>query len=254
MTQEAKAGSTPVPPEWLVLTDRFKDPAISAAHSLINERRRSPDEGHRGRLALGHFACCLQTASQANREGFHSVAISLHRQCVEALSIIETAVLRNDRIATELLSLWLKNGKTGELRMALEKRVWANYGNGLDGESWGDFFGQLAKAVQDYSHCSPALLGWQVHMGPAEEQRDGSFRALAREGGYDSEKASLITLLHAILVWALSRIVIVNGGAIEGCSEEDVRRLGDGIVGSPLFARGHRWEVQFWPHTLEVSG
>src|SRR5262249_44087650 len=111
-------------------------------------RLSTPDLQSLAELALCHHAGCIEAGGHANRRGKHSAAICLVRQPVEALTIAEIG-LQSPQFAEPLLMAW-KDGKKshGELRKALEQSVWPKYGTGLWDETWAEFYGNLARAVQ----------------------------------------------------------------------------------------------------------
>ena len=62
-----------------------------------------------------------------NREGQHAVAISLVRQCVEALTILECALISDRVLCQSLLTAWINGKKTfGAIRKELSCKVWAS--------------------------------------------------------------------------------------------------------------------------------
>jgi hypothetical protein len=87
--------------------------------------------------------------------------MALLRQCVEALTIVDVG-LQPHEFATDVLLSWVEDRLTqGQIRKKLEAERWPQYGCGLWQESWGEYFGNLARAVQPYAHYSRTLMGWQ---------------------------------------------------------------------------------------------
>jgi hypothetical protein len=112
-------------------------------------------------LASCHLHQCVLSSVDANEKGRHSVAMALLRQCVEALTIVDVG-LQPHEFATDVLLSWVEDRLTqGQIRKKLEAERWPQYGCGLWQESWGEYFGNLARAVQPYAHYSRTLMGWQ---------------------------------------------------------------------------------------------
>lgn len=149
-------------PQWFTIGDQLLWPLIGMGIAAARSHRLStPDLQALPELALCHHAGCIEAGGHANRRGKHSTAICLVRQSVEALTIAELG-LQPPEFAEPLLTAW-KDGKKshGELRKALEQNVWPCYGTGLWDETWAEFYGNLAKAVQPYAHYTSELQGWQ---------------------------------------------------------------------------------------------
>jgi hypothetical protein len=134
-------------PRWLELSDQLLWPTVQFTMELLRNRRGTDLTLNTiPQCAITHLGHCLDTSMRANMEGRHSTAICLVRQCVESLTIIE-AGLRPVPRGDQMLAAWQSGKKShGELRAQLERDAWPAYGSGLWGESWADFFGQLAKA------------------------------------------------------------------------------------------------------------
>jgi len=112
-------------------------------------------------MAVCHFAGCLGTSTKANKQGKHSVAICLVRQCLEAFTIVDVG-LQHPVYPEPLLLAWSEEKTTaGQLRQNLEHDMWPQYGKGSWSESRAEFFGNLAQSVHPYAHYSPELQGWQ---------------------------------------------------------------------------------------------
>src|SRR6202030_483542 len=130
-----------------------------------------------------HLMHCMEASIETNRRGRHAVAISLVRQCVEAMSLIDVG-LQGQHYRDTLLEGWSNETKSqGEIRKALERDVWDRYGCGLWTETWGEFFGEFARAVQPYAHDTQLLQGWQFALPPGEQlsrSPDGNYRFLAQ--------------------------------------------------------------------------
>jgi hypothetical protein len=233
-------------PEWLQLGDGILGPLLADASKSL--QTFSGGDFHVTQLptlSLFHLAHSLQTSIEANREGRHAVALSLLRHAVEAITIVELGVVAND-FAYRLLQDWGSGRKSqGELRRALEQRVWPSYGTGLWNEPWAEFFGGLARAVQPYAHCSPELIQW--NLAALGDGTTGPF--VAGAGMYDPMKASRLTLFHVLVTWTLGRILCANPNR-EGwlVSRNEVQALGAALLKSGLLIEGENWPVQLWPH------
>ena len=204
-------------------------------------------------MAGCHLAACVEQSIDANRQGKHSTAICLIRQCVESLTFLEIGYQQGP-FAERWLGAWAKGKKShGELRRELEKHIWPNYGKGLWDEPWSDFFGNLARAVQPYAHYTPELQGWQL----ATIRNMQGMRSLVAigPGTYDELKASRITLLHVLVGWTLSRILVAAPMSSGLRGEEDrVQRLGRALGDSKLLFRAEDWGVQLIPHMFFKAG
>lgn len=191
----------------------------------------------------------LAIANKANRDGMHANALLTTRQCIEAMSIIELGLCSNAGAEAELRA-WHENKRTpGQLRKWLSVNVWPTYGVGLWSEPWVDFMAQLSGAVQSYAHYTAQLAQWQVHLvGPAPSEGDAyNFFARMAPRAYDPQKATRITLFHAILQFAMARILLGAGAGSDDGFKERVSSWGEAI-GASSYLDGHRtdWEKQFW--------
>lgn len=237
-------------PKWFKLGNQLMWPLVGMGLAVARSHRfSSPDLEVLGELALLHHAGCLQAGIQANRSGKHSVAISLVRQSVEALTITEIG-LQAPEFAEPLLLAW-KDGKKshGELRRALEHNIWPNYGNGLWEETWSEFYGNLARAVQPYAHYSSELQGWQF----VTLDYDGGKEFTAAYGlqTYDALQATRVTLFHMLLTYMLGRILLVHGKNADVLSRRpDIVELGQALASSKLLFNAGEWWAQLAPHML----
>lgn len=204
--------------------------------------------------ATVHLAHCTEILGAANKEGRHALAIGLVRQCVEALSLIETGMLTPETSAP-LLQKWLDDKLSlGALRREHEKSAWGNYGAGLWQKPWAEFFGQFAKAVQPYAHYSPLLMGWQFAAPPDSSPRDGRMLIALGPKTYDPLKASRVTLLQCLLFWSLARIMVENKLS-PGIPDLDLKRMGESLAESEFLSGGHAtWSQEFLPHLWFTDG
>jgi predicted nucleic acid-binding Zn ribbon protein len=196
--------------------------------------------------SLLHFRACLLASVQGNSRGEHSLAACLLRQCVESLTLIEVGLLE-ESIGEPLARDWHDGKRShGELRRELESKVWIRYGTGLWKESWCEFFANLAKAVQPYAHYSQSLMMWQLHAVTKlelAEDPDLSFTFLARVGPMfeDTEKTTQISVLQALVLWALGSLIISNCPDIGDDIRALVDELGVSIKGSGFVVENVSW-------------
>lgn len=237
-------------PEWFRTGEELLWPLIgmgvatARAHQLSSVDLQSLAE-----LALCHHAGCMEASTYINQRGKHSAAICLVRQSVEALTIAEIG-LQPSTFAEPLLGAW-KDGKKshGDLRKALERAIWPEYGTGLWDESWADFYGNLARAVQPYAHYTSQLQGWQFTTVAYNGGRE--FIAMYGLETYDALQATRITLLHMLLTWMLGRILLAHGKNPDVIQRrEDIMRLGRALGGSKLLLKRGEWWAQLAPHML----
>ncbi len=120
------------PPEWFVLSDEVRPLTLQRlAESLDNlhlplQIRTAPLQ------AFWFLSNSLFLASQANQDGMHANALSITRQCIEAISVIELGLSQLPG-AEQMLLRWEKDEKTtaGEIRKWLASHAWPGYGQGL---------------------------------------------------------------------------------------------------------------------------
>jgi len=196
-------------------------------------------------LALYHLAQSLDASIDSNEKGRHAVALSLARQAIEALTIVELGML-SPAFSYPLLEKWHAGSKShGDLRKALELSIWSGYGSGLWEEPWAEFIASLAKAVQPYAHCTPELLQWNL----AVISTPAASRFLVGVGSYDTMKASRVTLLHVLVTWTLGRILFANFPSHDGLvTVAAIGQLGASLASSEFLIKGQDWSVQLWPH------
>lgn len=241
-------------PRWFVLGDRLMWPLVGmGCTSARNHRLSSPDIQLMAELAICHHAGCLEAGIHANRRGKHSAAICLVRQSLEALTIAEIG-LQPPVFAEPLLLRW-KEGKSshGELRKALEEDVWSSYGSGLWDETWAEFYGNLARAIQPYAHYTSELQGWQF--ASVKQEGKQTFIAMCGLETYDPLQATRVTLFHTLLTYMLGRILLVHGENPDVLSRRaDILELGQALGSSKLLFQRGEWWKQLSPHMFFKPG
>lgn len=223
-------------------------PILTAADLALQSRGWSDTHARNiPYCALLHLNGCLAASAEANANGTHSVAACLLRQCVESLTLVELGLL-DEPTGAVLVRDWHDHRKsTGELRRTLQSCIWPRYGSGLWNESWDDFFGNLAKAVQPYAHYSQQLMMWQIHAITPPRSKDGSdatFQFLARVGPSpeDREKTTQITVLQGLVVWALGRLIVSNTPAVvDDAFRSTLDELRVSITTSGFLLEGAQW-------------
>lgn len=240
-------------PRWLALGEDLLGPVVHVAlittRSLSFANEQVEPLAH---MAACHFVGCLEASIEANKQGRHSVAICLLRQCLEALTVFEVG-LQSEAYAVPLLLDWSEGRKTtGLLRKSLEQNVWADYGNGLWDEPWSEYFGNLAKAVHPYAHYSPELQGWQWAV--AIQRSTGAIMTIGMNT-YDELRAARITLLHILLGWTVARILIAHAdNEIALRHQKQVHDVAVALASSDLLFKQESWETQLTPHILFEYG
>jgi hypothetical protein len=202
------------------------------------------------RLAFWHFQGCMETSSFCIQRGRYSVCMGILRQSVEALSVIDAGLQKDDKMRRHLIREWRSNQiSLGELRRELDRSSWIHYGKGLWDEKWSEFFADLSKAVQPYAHYSSNLMYWQYQTtgDPAlriQPEQGGHRTMLAKLGPQiaDPEKSWRLTLLEGLAEWALGRISIANDAT--GCCSSlasDMDDFGTALRGSRLLDTTGDW-------------
>lgn len=132
----------------------------------------------------------------------------------------------------------------GELRAKLEKDVWPLYGSGLWDEPWRGFFGNLARAVQPYAHYTPQLMYWQFSDLTHRAEDGGQHWSLLGPNTYDPLKASCITLLHSLTVWALGRLLIASNDIGAPPIKSLIQEFGTALASSNMLFEKGDWGDQ----------
>lgn len=150
-------------PTWKRIVDELSGPIFTAADAVLKGKESSNlDASLIPHLALYHLFACINTSIEANAKAQPSCSMSLIRQYVESLTIVDLG-LQKSAYRDPVLDQWHAGRRTtGEIRKHLAQTVWPRYGTGLWDESWEDYFFNLAKAVHPYAHYSPELMGWQM--------------------------------------------------------------------------------------------
>lgn len=138
----------------------------------------------------------------------------------------------------------------GQLRKWLQENVWQSYGQGLWAESWSLFMREFAGAVQPYAHYGRSLSQWQMgsisFVNAPENSSELTAIMSLRPRAYDAQKATRITLFHALIAYVLGRIWIgLVGGDVQFAAL--IKRFGKAL-GQSNYLDGHstNWSQQFW--------
>jgi hypothetical protein len=237
-------------PDWFRLCEEATPQVMSRIATATSANPMSVQVQLKPTLAHWFMLDSLLLANKANREGMHANALSLTRQCLESLSVIELGICGH-KDAESVLQKWNNDElSAGKLRAWLEQHVWSNYGTGLWHEPWATFMREFAAALQPYAHYSSMLAQWQVRLvrgAPVGVEPSEPLTALieARPRAYDAQKATRITLFHAVLTYTLGRIWMANNHD-PGFSSLIVA-LG-AALGKSRYLDGHAtdWSQQFW--------
>lgn len=236
-------------PEWFSLSERATTGVMARVAASVQGRKGTLQVNSIPMLAHWFFLDSLLLANQANREGMHANALSLTRQCVEALGVMELGLCGHAKADDILLKWEADELSPGKLRAWLEQNVWPAYGTGLWTEQWSIFMREFAGAVQPYAHYGRGLAQWQLrlaHIG--EPSAEGPIEAIMelRPRAYDAQKATRITLFHALLSYALGRIWSVSNPSDTEFAQQ-INELGHAL-GRSRYLDGHQtnWSQQFW--------
>jgi hypothetical protein len=240
-------------PNWLKLSEEIAPKVLFIGLNVLNPVNKPDlDVASMPYCAPVHLAQCIDASWRSNLKGHHSVAVCLIRQCVESLTIVDCG-LQADSFAISLLADWkVGKKKTSDIRIQLEKHVWPRYGTGLWSESWAEFFGNLARAVQPYARFSGELMGWQFSL---DAMADGVGIAEFGPRTYDPLNASRITLFQSIIQWALGRLLLATGHIPrESSLSFELHFLGEHLSRSKLLFADKPWEVQLMPQMWFKDG
>jgi hypothetical protein len=241
-------------PMWKRIVDELSGRLLTAADPVL-KRKESPNLNVSviPHLALYHLLACLNASIEANARAQPSCAISLIRQCVGALTIIDLG-LQESGYRDPILDQWHAGRRTtGEIRKLLAQAIWSRYGTGLWDESWGTYFSNLAKAVHPYAHYSPELMGWQMTI----LHYDGGNSLVIGTGpeSADPVKAGRLALFQALIIWTLGRILLANTDEPEvQAFRESIERLRLEIGSSKLLFKSKNWTDELMPHVAFYPG
>jgi len=246
-------------PEWFLLSEEATPQVMSRIAATVSNSVMSMQVRSTPTLAYWFMLDSLMLANRANREGMHANALSLTRQCLEALSVIELGLCRHHDAEAVLLK-WDSDAITaGKLRAWLEKSVWPQYGVGLWNEPWSTFMREFAAALQPYAHYGSKLAQWQIRLlpgGARGENHSGPYTRLLelRPRAYDAQKATRITLFHAVLTYTLGRIWAASNRD-DTVFSALIAQLGTAISKS-RYLDGHAtdWSQQFWAMLWDGDG
>ena len=245
-------------PEWFLLSEEATSQVMSRVAKAVSGSQMSMQVRMSPTLAHWFMLDSLLLANKANRDGMHASALSLTRQCLEALGIIELGICGHKDSEATLLK-WDRDEITpGKLRAWLEQNVWPHYGSGLWNEPWSTFMREFAAALQPYAHYGSKLAQWQVRLMPGvkEQSQSGPPTALIelRPRAYDAQKATRITLFHAVLTYSLGRIWVASNRD-DAAFTALIVRLGTALSKS-RYLDGHAtdWSQQFWAMVWSSDG
>lgn len=114
---------------------------------------------------------------------------------------------------------------------------------------------QLAGAVQPYAHYTSRLAQWQSHFLGQDAKDPEAMLVRYAPRAYDPQKATRLTLFHAILTFALARIWIAAHGSKDPEFSALVNQLGEAL-GKSRYLDGHQtdWQQQFWALVWSQDG
>lgn len=246
-------------PEWFTISEEVTPQVIPRIKTSVSDLPLSLQVRSAPMLAFWFLLDTLLLANRANREGMHANALALTRQCVEAMGIIELGICGHCEAEAALLK-WEKDKlNPGKLRAWLECNLWPRYGSGLWTETWSTYMREFAAALQPYAHYGPSLAQWQVRFHgfqemPSDSDCAGYGLIEMKPRAYDSQKATRITLFHAILTFTLGRIwMAANPDDKEFAALINRLRV---ALGKSRYLDGHQtnWGQQFWAIMWDRGG
>lgn len=246
-------------PDWFNLSEEAAPLVMKRIAGAVSACQLSMQVQMSPTLAYWFMLDSLLLANQANLEGMHANALSLTRQCLEALTVIELGICGHAQSEAKLLKWDSDKIKAGEIRAWLEQHVWPSYGSGLWAEPWATFMREFASALQPYAHYSSKLAQWQVRLHPNVGNK-GNLSGLTTAiiemcpRAYDAQKATRITLFHAVITYVLGRIWLA-GNRADSEFQAVITRLGIAI-GKSRYLDGHAtdWGQQFWAMVWSSDG
>ena len=246
-------------PEWFTLGEEANPLVMRRIADAVSSRFLPFHVEAAAMMAHWFILDTMLLANQANRDGMHVNALSLLRQCIEAISVLELTLSRHVETDAMLENWNADSVSAGKLRAWLQDNVWPRYGRGLWTEPWSTFMREFAGAVQPYAHYGRSLAQWQL--GPARyietpETPDMPIKSIMqlRPRAYDPQKATRITLFHGLLTYVLGRVWIGNVGD-DAEFAAFIERFGDAL-GRSRYLDGHQtnWGQQFWAMVWERGG
>lgn len=247
------------PPEWFSLGEETTPEVMQRIGKSVSNLPFSLQVRSAPMLAHWFMLDTLLLANQANREGMHANALALTRQCLEALGIVELGVCGHPEAEATLIRWEADKLSPGSLRAWLQPNVWPRYGSGMWNEPWSDFMREFASAVQPYAHYGRSLAQWQVRLHGFRETAENPEHAghaiiEMKPRAYDPQKATRITLFHAILTFALGRIWMA-ANPVDREFAALLNRLRAALAKS-RYLDGHEtdWSQQFWAMVWERGG
>lgn len=246
------------PPEWFKISEEANPKVMHRIAAAVTANEMVPQVKSAPMMAHWFILDTLLLANRANREGMHANSLALMRQCIEAISIVELGVCGHPDAESVLLKWDADDLNPGKLRAWLQANVWSQYGSGLWNEPWFTFMREFAGAVQPYAHYGRSLAQWQLRLHRIYDvtEPNADLKAIIeiRPRAYDAQKATRITLFHALLHYALGRIwLAANNGDAEFTAL--VARMGTAL-GKSRYLDGHEtdWSQQFWAMVWERGG
>lgn len=144
-------------PDWFTSSEEANTPVMHRIAASVSDLPLAVQVRSAPMLAHWFLLDSLLLANQANRAGMHANALSLTRQCVEAIGVIELGVCGHPDAEATLLRWGDDRLNPGKLRGWLESNVWPRYGTRLWTETWVTFMREFTAAVQPYAHYGPTL-------------------------------------------------------------------------------------------------
>ncbi|EHK2851220.1 hypothetical protein D8T51_23300 [Vibrio vulnificus] len=237
-------------PKWFEVGSQLIGEVSGVAMQLADQLSDlSLDSKTSVQCSVLHYVQCLMASADANREGKHAIALSLTRQSVEALTLIECGFLKDRSLSSELVTAWVQGSKSsGAIRKRLSQNVWQLYSKSLWSQGWGEYFGEFCSSIQPYAHYSRELQGWQLEVIDNATLEDCGSITLNMKFGfdtYDSNKATRITLIHILLSWTLGKIITNNVSQPE--LEHKLDELQQALEVCPELGKGQLdWAQQLW--------
>lgn len=246
-------------PDWFTIGEEAASQVMQRIAASVSNLPLAGQVRSAPMMAHWFLLDTLLLANQANREGMHANALALMRQCVEAIGILELGVCGHAETKSTLLKWEDDKLNPGQLRKWLESKVWPQYGTGLWREPWSTFMREFAAAVQPYAHYGRSLAQWQLRLHGFRETSHapklaGHVIIEMRPRAYDPQKATRITLFHAILNFTLGRIwIAANPDDREFAALINRLRV---ARGKSRYLDGHQtdWSQQFWAMVWEHGG